>query len=317
MISQIFKITLDHITTKNNMNNNAYTAIIGLGSMGMGMANSCLAAGLMTWGFDIDPQKQQDFLLAGGQPGGITEVASELNIVVLVMVNSAQMNSVLFGDHALAPILRPGTVILGCPTMSPDDAKDIDLKLSAMGLHYLDSPISGGSAKAANGALTIMASGSDQAFGAAQAALDAMSEKVFRLGDQIGQGSAMKVVNQLLAGVHIASTAEAITFGLKQGIPAEQILQVITQCAGNSWMFENRGAHIVDGDYTPHSSVEIFVKDLGIVSEIARASRSYTPLAAAALQEFLAASGSGLGNEDDSAVAKVYARNSDVDLPKK
>jgi 3-hydroxyisobutyrate dehydrogenase/2-hydroxy-3-oxopropionate reductase len=145
--------------------------------------------------------------------------------------------------------------------------------------------------------------------------LEAMAGTVYRLGAEAGAGSAMKAVNQLLAGVHIAAAAEAITFGMAQGLDPGQIISVIGDCAGNSWMLQNRGPHIRDGDYAPLSAVEIFVKDLGLVDDIARDARFSAPLTAAALAQFLAASGSGLGAEHDAAVAKVYARNAGLTLP--
>jgi 3-hydroxyisobutyrate dehydrogenase-like beta-hydroxyacid dehydrogenase len=160
-----------------------------------------------------------------------------------------------------------------------------------------------------------MAAGSPAAFAAARPVLAATAETVFELGDAPGAGSAMKAVNQLLAGVHIAAMAEALTFGMTQGIEPARFLEVISRCAGTSWMLENRAPHIVAGDYTPRSTVDIWPKDLGIVLEIAGRARFAAPLAAAALQQFLAASGSGLGAEDDAAVAKVYARNAGLTLP--
>lgn len=175
--------------------------------------------------------------------------------------------------------------------------------------------MSGGSLKAANGQLTYMASGTERAFALAQPALDASAQQVFRLGDHAGMGSAMKAVNQMLAGVHIAAMAEALTFGMTQGIEPARFLEIISQCAGTSWMLENRAPHIVAGDYTPHSSVNIWPKDLGIVMDIAHKATFSAPLTAAALQQFVAASGSGLGQEDDAAVAKVYARNAGIELP--
>ena len=125
----------------------------------------------------------------------------------------------------------------------------------------------------------------------------------------------MKAVNQMLAGIHIAAMAEAITFGMTQGVSPETFLQVIPQCAGTSWMLQNRAPHVVAGDYTPHSAVDIWPKDLGIVLDAARAAKFAAPVTAAALQQFLAASGMGLGREDDAAVAKVYARNASLTLP--
>jgi len=179
----------------------------------------------------------------------------------------------------------------------------------------MDAPISGGSAKAATGQLSIMASGSQDAFDAARAVMDAVAETVFELGDTAGAGSAMKAVNQLLAGVHIATMAEALTFGMTQGISPETFVEVISQCAGTSWMLENRAPHVVSGDYAPLSQINIWPKDLGIVLDIAKSSSFGAPITAAALQQFLAASGMGLGHEDDAAVAKVYARNAGLTLP--
>jgi 3-hydroxyisobutyrate dehydrogenase-like beta-hydroxyacid dehydrogenase len=160
-----------------------------------------------------------------------------------------------------------------------------------------------------------MAAGTAAAFKAADPILDATAATVFRLGDAAGPGSAMKAVNQLLAGVHIAAMAEALTFGMTQGISPQTFVEVISKCAGTSWMLENRAPHIVDGDYTPHSSVNIWPKDLGIVLDVAKSAGFGAPLTAAAMQQFLAAAGSGLGAEDDAAVAKVYARNAGLVLP--
>jgi 3-hydroxyisobutyrate dehydrogenase-like beta-hydroxyacid dehydrogenase len=154
-----------------------------------------------------------------------------------------------------------------------------------------------------------------QAFTAARPALDAMAETVFELGEDIGAGSAMKAVNQLLAGVHIATMAEALTFGMTQGVSPASFVEVISKCAGTSWMLENRAPHIVKGDYTPLSAVDIWLKDLGIVLDIAKGAKFSAPITAAALQQYVAASGQGLGREDDAAVAKVYARNAGLTLP--
>jgi len=283
-------------------------AVIGLGSMGYGMACSAHAAGLVTHGFDVNPDQTARFVAHGGAAGDLADVAADLSGVAVVVLNAAQTEDVLFGAKGVVPLMAKGSVVLACATVPPAFAR-------AMEVHYLDAPISGGAGKAAQGALTIMASGSPQAFEAAQPLLDALSEKVFRLGDAAGAGSAMKAVNQLLAGVHIATMAEAMTFGMTQGVSPEMFMEVIPSCAGSSWMLENRGPHIVAGDYTPHSSVNIWPKDLGIVLDVARSAGFGAPIAAAAMQQFLAASGSGLGHEDDAAVAKVYARNAGLSLP--
>lgn len=290
-------------------------AVIGLGSMGYGMAASLLRAGHATWGFDTAAAPAERFRAEGGRAGTLAEVAADLDAAVVVVLNAAQVEAVLFGDGGLVARMRPGAVVVACPTVAPDYARRAAARCGEAGVHYLDAPISGGAAKAAEGRLSVMASGTEEAFAAARPVLDAVAETVFTLGDAAGAGSAMKAVNQLLAGVHIAAMAEALTFGMTQGVAPETFLEVIPRCAGTSWMLENRAPHVVDGDYAPRSAVDIWPKDLGIVLDIARAARFSAPLTAAALQQFVAASGSGLGGEDDAAVAKVYARNAGLTLP--
>lgn len=290
-------------------------AAFGLGSMGYGIATSALRSGHLVWGADVNTEQMAKFSGAGGQSSDIHASAGELDAVLVVVLNAAQTEDVLFGDAGIVPKLKSGAVVLACATVPPAFAKDMAQRCAKHGVHYLDAPISGGSAKAAEGKLSIMASGTPDAFAAARPILSSISETVFELGDEAGAGSAMKAVNQLLAGVHIATMAEAMTFGMTQGVAPEKFVEVITKCAGSSWMLENRAPHIVSGDYTPHSSVNIWPKDLGIVLEIAKSAQFSAPITAAALQQFVAAAGMGHGWEDDAAVAKVYARNAGLTLP--
>ncbi|MGX9355484.1 L-threonate dehydrogenase [Roseobacteraceae bacterium S113] len=290
-------------------------AVFGLGAMGYGIASSVLRAGHETFGVDVVPEQMQRFREAGGAAGDIASIADTLDAVAVVVLNAAQTETVLFGDDGIVPRLRAGAVVLACATVPPDFARDMQARCDAHDVLYLDAPISGGAAKAAEGQLSIMASGRPDAFSAAQPVLDAIAQKVFTLGDSAGAGSAMKAVNQLLAGVHIATMAEALTFGMTQGVSPETFVEVISQCAGTSWMLENRAPHIVAGDYTPLSAVNIWPKDLGIVLEIAKQAQFSAPVTAAALQQFIAAAGMGHGWEDDAAVAKVYARNVGLTLP--
>lgn len=291
------------------------TAAIGLGSMGYGIAQSCLRTGQVVHGFDVVPSQMERFQAEGGAKGELADTVGAVDAAVIVVLNAAQTEEVMFGENGVVPKMRAGAVVIACATVPPDFARDMEARCNAAGVHYLDAPISGGSAKAAKGQLSIMASGSRDAFDAARPVLDAASETVFELGDKAGAGSAMKAVNQLLAGVHIATMAEALTFGMTQGVSPEKFVEVISQCAGTSWMLENRAPHIVAGDYAPLSQINIWPKDLGIVLDIAKSSSFSAPITAAALQQYLAAAGMGLGHEDDAAVAKVYARNAGLTLP--
>ena len=290
-------------------------AVFGLGSMGRGMADSLLRAGHAVSGIDVVPERMRRFREAGGAEGDPAAIAGTLDALVVVVLNAAQTESVLFGEEGIVPSLRRDAVVVSCATVPPAFARDMAARCAEHGVHYLDAPISGGAVKAAAGELSIMAAGTAEAFAAARFVLEATAATVFELGEEAGAGSAMKAVNQMLAGVHIAAMAEAITFGMTQGVEPARFVEVISRCAGTSWMLENRAPHVVDGDYTPRSSVNIWPKDLGIVLDIAREAGFGAPLTAAALQQFLAAAGSGLGGEDDAAVAKVYARNAGLVLP--
>jgi L-threonate 2-dehydrogenase len=199
--------------------------------------------------------------------------------------------------------------------MDPDVARKLAARLEATGRLYLDAPISGGSIRAADGALTILASGSAPAFAKARPVLDAMAAKVYELGEEPGVGAAFKMINQLLAGVHIAAASEAIGFAARQGLDLGKVYEVIAASAGSSWMFENRIPHVLNGDYTPRSAVDIFVKDLGIIQDMARSAKFPVPVAAAAMQMFVMTSAGGMGRDDDASVARLYARITGIDLP--
>jgi L-threonate 2-dehydrogenase len=296
--------------------NSPRVAVIGLGSMGFGMATALLRAGLDVTGCDVVPATVERFA-AGGGHGAATpaEAAKTADIVVTVVVNAAQTEAVLFGPDGAVAASPEGAVVVSSATMDPEVARSLAHRVSETGRLYLDAPISGGAQRAAEGALTVLASGSRAAFTKAKPALDAMAATLYDLGDEPGQGAAFKMINQLLAGVHIAAASEAMAFAARQNLDLRRVYEVITASAGNSWMFENRMPHVLDADYAPRSAVEIFVKDLGIVQDMARNARFPVPMAAAALQMFLATAASGMGRDDDASVARLYAKMGGTKLP--
>jgi len=288
--------------------------LIGLGAMGAGMAGSLRRAGFAPHVFDIRPGVAQAFAQDGGTAcASVAELAQACDVVVSVVVNAQQTEDVLFGAGGAASAMKPGSVFVMCSTVDPNVSIAFEQRLQALGLLYLDAPISGGAAKAASGQMTMMTAGTPAAYERCGAALDAMAAKVYKLGDRAGAGSKVKIINQLLAGVHIAAAAEAMALGLREGVDAAALYEVITHSAGNSWMFENRMAHVLAADYTPLSAVDIFVKDLGLVLDTARATKFPLPLASTAHQMFMQASTAGFGREDDSAVIKIFPG---IELPK-
>jgi 3-hydroxyisobutyrate dehydrogenase len=285
--------------------------LIGLGAMGAGMANSLRRAGHSLFVYDVRADVAQQFTAQGGVAcDSLSEIGARCEVVFSVVVNAEQNHQVLFGptetQKGVAHSMKPGSVFVMCSTVSPQISIEFEKKLENMNLLYLDAPISGGAAKAASGEMTMMTSGKPQAYEITEPFLKAMAAKIYKLGDSAGAGSKVKIINQLLAGVHIAAAAEAMALGLREGVDPAALYEVITHSAGNSWMFENRMAHVLAADYKPLSAVDIFVKDLGLVLDTARASKFPLPLASTAHQMFMQASTAGYGREDDSAVIKIF-----------
>jgi 3-hydroxyisobutyrate dehydrogenase len=285
--------------------------------MGMGMAQSMVKRGIKVAGFDINSAAIAKLVEAGGSGAvSVADVAKNADVLLVVVVNAAQTDTVLFGEKGAATAMKKGSVIISSATMAPDDARRLAAKAEALGLLYLDAPISGGAAKAAIGQLTVMASGSPETFKRARPVLDAIAATVYELGDSAGIGASFKMVNQLLAGVHIAAACEAVTFAKKLGLDLPTVYKVITASAGNSWMFENRVPHILEGNYAPRSAVEIFTKDLGIVSDMGRREKFPLQIAATALQMFLMTAAAGMERDDDASVARMIAEMTGLELPK-
>ncbi|MBI1354344.1 MAG: NAD-binding protein [Acidobacteria bacterium] len=296
--------------------NNKRVGVIGLGSMGIGIAQSLLREGFDVAGADVVEAQRERFRQAGGRAVAQPREAAEgASAVFSVVVNAAQNDAVLFGEGGSAEAMAPGTVFVSCCTVDPAYPPKTAARLAERGVLYLDAPISGGAVKAAAGRLTVMGAGAPEAFAAAEPALAAVAEKVFRIADRPGPGSAVKLINQLLAGVHIAAASEAMALAAKLGLDLPTVYEVITASAGNSWMFENRVPHILEGDYQPRSAVNIFTKDLGIVVDSARANQFPVPIAGAAMQMFLMAAAAGMGRDDDASVVRVYQKLAGIELP--
>jgi L-threonate 2-dehydrogenase len=291
--------------------------LIGLGAMGSGMAKSLRRAGHAVQVYDVRAEVAQAFAKDGGVAcESLAQLGAACDVVISVVVNAAQTEAVLFGtadEGGCAAAMKPGSVFVMCSTVDPNWSIALEKRLAAQGILYIDAPISGGAAKAASGDMTMMSAGTPAAYAKAEALLNAMTAKVYRLGDSAGAGSKVKIINQLLAGVHIAAAAEAMALGLREGVDPAALYDVITHSAGNSWMFENRMAHVLAADYTPLSAVDIFVKDLGLVLDMARASKFPLPLSSTAHQMFMQASSAGYAREDDSAVIKIFPG---IELPK-
>jgi 3-hydroxyisobutyrate dehydrogenase len=288
------------------MNEMIRIAFVGLGAMGLPMASNLLTKGFPVTGFDLNTDALDALEASGGTSAGSAgEAASEADVLILMVVNAAQAEAVLFEGGALEKLRENGVVAL-MATCPPAAVDAIEERVRRAGRRLIDAPVSGGVAGAKAATLTIMAAGSCDTFEAVKPLFDALGDKVFHVGERPGQGAMVKTVNQLLCGVHIAVVAEAFALASKVGVDLDILLQILSGSAASSWMLKDRGPRMLQPAPEVASAVDIFVKDLGIVLDAGRDTKAALPLAAAAHQMFLATSGRGDGHEDDSQVIRSY-----------
>lgn len=281
-------------------------AFVGLGAMGVPMALNLVKAGHEVTGFDVRPGAADSLVAAGGRSAASAkEAAGQADLLWLMVVSGEQAESVLF-EHGAAAALPRGAVVVAACTQPPALAARTAARLAGMGLEMLDAPVSGGVAGAKAAGLTIMVSGAEATLARARPALEAVGKRIFDVGREAGKGSTAKMINQLLCGVHIAAAAEAMHVAERAGVDKQTMHDIISVSAGNSWMWGDRGPRMMMDEPPVTSAVDIFVKDLGIVLDQGKQMRQGLPLAAAAMQMFLAASGLGHGAADDSQVIRAY-----------
>ncbi len=283
-------------------------AMIGLGAMGFAMAKRLVERQHRVIGFDVRPQPMRALEALGGHVAdSAAEAAKDADVIILMVLNAAQVHAVLFHD-GVAETLKDHATVVSMVTMAPGEAQDIDRALGLRQTGFVDAPVSGGVPGIEAGSLTIMASAPRATFETVAPLLREIGSNTFYLGEHVGQGSAMKTVNQLLAGVHIAAAGEALALAESQGIDPAQALEILSGSAAASWMLRDRGPRMVAPGDEVRSAIDIFVKDLKIVVDTGHADRFGLPLASAALQLYLGASGAGDGKADDSQIIAHYRR---------
>jgi 3-hydroxyisobutyrate dehydrogenase len=281
-------------------------AVIGLGAMGMPVAVNLLRAGFDVAGVDRNPAACAAFAEAGGRIAATPAAAARgAQALFVLVVNAAQACAVLFEAEGGAAHLAPGAVVVLCATMSPADASEIGARLAAIGIDMVEAPVSGGVRRAADGALTIIAAGTDQALAKAAPFLAPLG-KVFAVGPVLGKAAAVKLLNQMLCGIHIAATAEAIAMAERLGLDPRLAYEVITSASGMSRMFQDRAPLMLEAEPPVSSALDLFVKDLGLALELGRSVGAHLPLSATAERLFKRASAAGAGARNDSEIVRLY-----------
>jgi 3-hydroxyisobutyrate dehydrogenase len=290
------------------MNQGQSVGLVGLGVMGRGVAVNLIKSGFTVLGRDVNPEALTWLESIGGRVAhSAADIAVACDVVVSFVVNDTQTEDVLFGAQGLAATMKPDSVFIACSTMPPKYVKDLSVRLAKLQIHLVDAPVSGGKNGALNGTLTVMMAGDPAICERVQPVLSSFGGKIFSLGPEAGKGSQMKVINQLLCGVHIAAAAEALAMAKRNGLPLDTSLEILKSGAASSWMLADRGPRMVTESFDDvASAVDIFVKDLGLVLDSARQSTFPASLAHAAFLQFIEASSHGYGRLDDSAVIRNY-----------
>jgi 3-hydroxyisobutyrate dehydrogenase len=285
-------------------------AVVGLGAMGLPMAVHLATA------FDITASDVSESRRAQAEAGGINAVASpaqaaaNADVALLAVRDEPQARQALFGADGVVNSLRAGGVVILASTIGPAAAQSINVELAAHSLQLIDAPISGGPARAGEGDLLIMVGAAPQPLERCRPVLEHLATTLTVVGEHVGDGQAAKAINQLLAGVHIAAAAEAIALARGLGLDTHMLLETLSTGAAGSFMFSDRGPRMLqayaDGAEV-RSRLDIFVKDMGIVTSIGRETHVPLPLAAAAEQLYLLGEAQGLGAHDDSSVVTVLS----------
>ncbi len=284
--------------------------------MGMGVAESLLRAGYVTYVRDIVADRMSDAEKLGAIPcSSPAAMARDVEAVVILVVDAAQVEEVLFGVDGAAAVLAAGSTVIVSSTLAPDYVETLASRLAERQLRMLDAPVSGGPMRARAGTMTVMVAGETDAYQRYADLLAKISGKVFYVGSIAGTASKVKLVNNLLAGVNLVASAEAMALAIRLGLNPRTVFDVVNESSGASWIFQDRVARVLAGDYEPRAALPILTKDLSLSLDLARRSDFPLPLGKVAHQVFAASAAAPFGAEDDAAVIKYYQALTGICLP--
>jgi len=294
------------------MENNV--GVVGIGNMGIGIATNLLKADFNVLVYDIRPERLEEMKKKGAVvASSVGELAQACSVVFSVLLDFKQNLSVLEGPEGLLENMKAGSCIFVCSTLAPAQAKELAKLAEKKGIRLLDSPISGGSEGAMAGTLSIMIGGDESAVEENRKALEAVSSNVYHFGD-VGSGEAAKSINQVLVAINNAATAEAMLLAAKAGLDLKKVFNLISNSAGNSWIFQHRAMRMIERDFVPRGVLKILLKDTTIVKDAADSLDLVLPLANIAQQLYQAGVNNGWGDDDDSAVVKVLENLSNFSI---
>ena len=291
------------------MKNLTQVAVVGAGNMGGGMLARLCGLGWSVAVHDIDPQVQSQAVALGAVACGSAMEAARMlapdGVLMVVVVDAAQTEAVLWGEGGAGPVLKPGQSVMLCPTLGPATVQSQAERLAPMGIDFIDAPMSGGPVRAQQGTMSLMVSCSDAVWQRSQNLLTALSQQVFRVGTRAGDGARTKLVNNLLAAVNLAGAAEAMALAERLGLDPAATLSVIEASSGQSWIGSDRMRRALAGDFEPRAHVTLLAKDTGLAVQAADDVAFDPPLGRLARDLFAQALGQGWADLDDAALLKL------------
>jgi len=285
------------------MSNTETIGIVGIGNMGLPMALNLLERQTPVVVRDVRPEREAMAREHGARVSASpAEMAAAVNLMLLVVVDAGQVDQVLFGRHGAIEALRPGSSVAVCSTVAPEDMARWGERLARHGIGFADAPISGGPARARNGSLTVMLAAAAAVAADIRTRLGGQLGRIVPVGERIGDGTRVKLVNNLLAGIHLAAAAEAFALAERLGLDPHTLYDVVCSSSGHSWILQDRIGRALQDDFAPRAEARILTKDLGLALGCAAAAGMRTPLGENALALFEAACRQGLAELDDAAV---------------
>lgn len=283
-------------------------AFLGLGAMGRPMAANLARAGLAVRGWNRTLLDGPELAQAGVTVvPHLADAVAGADAVCICVLDDSAAQAVL---AAALPLLEPGAVVLDHSTLGVATSKQLAQQAAARGVHYLDAPVSGGTAGAAAASLTIMVGGEQPAFARVEGVLKALGRLVRYMGPS-GSGQGAKLVNQLLTAVHSAAAVEALHLGRRLGLPLDALHTVLAASFGASRMLDRTLPVLQEEAFASAFTVDVLSKDLGLIQRLGEDTRTALPLAAAAAELYRAGQQAGLGGLDAAALVRLLAARSE------
>ena len=291
------------------MNTHLSVVIVGAGNMGGGMLSRLCELGWSVGVHDTDPLAHSRAVLKGAIPcPSALEAARKLapdGVLLVAVVDAAQTEAVLWGEGGACAALQPGQAVMLCPTLGPGTVQTQAERLALLGIGCIDAPMSGGPLRAQDGSMSLMVACSDALWARSQNLLNALSQKVFRVGTRVGDGARTKLVNNLLAAVNLVGAAEAMALAERLGLDPKATLSVIEASSGQSWIGSDRMHRALQDDFAPRAHVTLLAKDTGLAVQAAEEAGFDPPLGRLAKDLFAQALGKGWADLDDAALLQL------------